>query len=88
MRRFLTLFEFVVFFRREILIYVEVQRFVEIDLEGRLYRINIYEFFEIIIQDEIDNYKNIEKEEKVEKIFLKIKNCENQKVRKELTVGV
>ncbi|XP_048740220.2 peregrin-like isoform X2 [Ostrea edulis] len=77
--------EFVVPQRRETLTYAEAQRLVEIDLEGRLHRINIYEPLEIITQDEIDNHNNTEKEEKAEKIPLKPKICENQKSRKEPT---
>ena len=52
---------------RETLTYAEAQRLVEIDLEGRIHRINIYEPLEIICQDEIDNQFNTEKEEKGEK---------------------
>ncbi|XP_022298167.2 peregrin-like isoform X2 [Crassostrea virginica] len=84
MRRSPTPPEFVVPPRRETLTYAEAQRLVEIDLEGRLHRINIYEPLEIITQDEIDNHKNTEKEEKAEKTPLKAKNCENQKSRKEV----
>ena len=36
---------------------------VEIDFDGRIHRLNIYEPLEIISQDEIDNCDNIEKEE-------------------------
>lgn len=87
MRRSPTPPEFVAPPRRETLTYAEAQRLVEIDLEGRLHRINIYEPLEIITQDEIDNHKNTEKEEKAEKTPLKTKNCENQKARKEPTAG-
>ncbi|PVD24392.1 hypothetical protein C0Q70_14874 [Pomacea canaliculata] len=58
------------FFRspgRESLSYADSQRLVEISLEGRLHRIDIYEPLEIISQDEIDNQDNTEKEEKAEK---------------------
>ena len=52
---------------RETLTYAEAQRLVEVDLDGRIHRINIYEPLEIICQDEIDNQSNTEKEEKGEK---------------------
>ncbi|XP_061178694.1 peregrin-like isoform X4 [Saccostrea echinata] len=83
MRRSPTPPEFVVPQRRETLTYAEAQRLVEIDLEGRLHRINIYEPLEIITQDEIDNHHNTEKEEKAEKTPLKTKVSETQKTRKE-----
>ena len=56
------------FFREpDTMSYSESQRLVEIDVEGRLHRLNIYEQLEIISQDEIDNWSNTEKEEKPEK---------------------
>ncbi|KAK7486575.1 hypothetical protein BaRGS_00022241 [Batillaria attramentaria] len=75
------------FFRshaRETLSYAESQRLVEINLEGRMHRIDIYEPLEIISQDEIDNQDNTEKEEKAEKSPQKsAKGAENGKARKE-----
>lgn len=53
--------------RPEPLTYAEAQRMVEVELEGQIYRINIHEALDIILQDEIDNCDNIEKEEKPEK---------------------
>lgn len=75
--------------RRETLTYAEAQRLVEVDLEGRIHRINIYEPLEIISQDEIDNHHNTEKEEKAEKSPAKnVKNNNNDgsKTRKEPSV--
>ncbi|KAK3102874.1 hypothetical protein FSP39_014567 [Pinctada imbricata] len=73
--------------RRETLTYAESQRLVEIDVEGRLHRLNIYEPLEIISQDQIDNQNNKEKEEKAEKTPIKaIKLAENQKLKKETTI--
>ena len=46
----------------EILSYAEAQRMVEIELDGRIHRLNIFEPLEIISQDEIDNCDNAEKE--------------------------
>ena len=60
------------FFREpDTMSYSESQRLVEIDVEGRLHRLNIYEQLEIISQDEIDNWSNTEKEEKPEKVHPK-----------------
>ncbi|XP_046340784.1 bromodomain-containing protein 1-like isoform X5 [Haliotis rufescens] len=78
------------FFRsptRETLTYAEAQRLVEIDLEGRIHRIDIYEPLEIISQDEIDNQHNTEKEEKAEKSPLKGgKSSDNNKKKENGTV--
>ena len=52
---------------QETLTYAESQRLVEIDLDGRIHRINIYEPLDIVTQDVIDNQNNTEKEEKGEK---------------------
>ena len=75
------------FFRshtRETLSYAESQRLVEISLDGRMHRIDIYEPLEIISQDEIDNQDNTEKEEKAEKTTPKAgRGAENGKSRKE-----
>lgn len=69
---------------RETLSYAESQRIVEISLEGRVHRIDIYEPLEIISQDEIDNQDNTEKEEKAEKSPQKAaKGADNGKSRKE-----
>jgi bromodomain and PHD finger-containing protein 1 len=46
----------------ETLTYAEAQRMVEIELDGRIHRLNIFEPLEIISQDEIDNCDNAEKE--------------------------
>lgn len=76
------------FFRsptRETLTYADSQRLVEVDVDGRLHRINIYEPLEIISQDEIDNQNNIEKEETAEKPTPKPVKAESTKVRKENT---
>lgn len=62
--------------------YSESQRLVEVDVEGRLHRLNIYEPLEIISQDEIDNWSNTEKEEKPEKCPTKA-GKDIQKPRKE-----
>lgn len=53
---------------KEPLTYAEAQRLVEIELDGRIQRINIYEPLEIIPQDEIDNCHNIEKEQRPQKV--------------------
>ena len=69
---------------RESLSYAESQRIVEISLEGRTHRLDIFEPLEVISQDEIDNQNNVEKEEKAEKILQKpAKGYENGKSRKE-----
>ena len=47
--------------------YAEAQRIVEIDLDGRIHRINIYEQLEIVPQEEVDNCDNQEKEQRPEK---------------------
>ncbi|KAK3601756.1 hypothetical protein CHS0354_016120 [Potamilus streckersoni] len=74
--------------QRETLSYAEAQRLVEIDLDGKIHRLNIYEPLEIITQDEIDNHCNTEKEEKAEKSPQKnSKHMENQKNRKENSVS-
>ncbi|CAI9715056.1 peregrin-like isoform X7 [Octopus vulgaris] len=81
------------FFRtqsRDTLSYADAQRLVEVDLEGKVHRINIYEPLEIISQDEIDNQSNAEKEEKGEKSPQKVNNNkhpENQKLKKEVSNG-
>lgn len=78
------------FFRspvKETLSYAEAQRMVEIDLDGRLHRINIYEPLEIIPQDEIDNCDNTEKEELKPKGMEKA-NKETPKPKKEITTAV
>lgn len=73
---------------RETLSYAESQRIVEISLEGRVHRIDIYEPLEIISQDEIDNQDNTEKEEKAEKSPQKAaKGGDNGKSRKENTTA-
>ncbi len=51
--------------------YAEAQRIVEIDLDGRIHRININEPLEIVPQAEIDNRDNQEKEDQPEKIIHK-----------------
>ncbi|XP_012936104.1 bromodomain-containing protein 1 isoform X2 [Aplysia californica] len=53
--------------QRDTLSYVESQRLVEIDFDGCLRRIDIYQPLEIISQDEIENQDNTEKEENAEK---------------------
>lgn len=58
---------------RETLSYAEAQRLVEVESDGRVYRINIFEPLEIISQDEIDNCDNLEKEEKPDKSPSKMK---------------
>ena len=69
---------------RETLTYAEAQRLVEIDFDGQIHRIDIYEPLEIISQGEIDNQNNTEKEEKAEKSSQKgLKSQEGNKVRKE-----
>ena len=70
---------------RETLSYAEAQRLVEIETEGRVYRINIFEPLEIISQDEIDNCDNTEKEEKPDKSPTKMKtvSSDTPKSRKE-----
>lgn len=80
------------FFRtqsRDTLSYADSQRLVEVDLEGKIHRINIYEPLEIISQDEIDNQSNAEKEEKGEKSPQKVNNKhpENHKLKKEVNNG-
>lgn len=71
---------------QETLTYAESQRLVEIDLDGRIHRINIYEPLDIVSQDVIDNQSNTEKEEKGEKSPLKsVKTNEGQKGRKDVT---
>lgn len=72
---------------RETLTYAEAQRLVEIDLEGRIHRINIYEPLEIICQDEIDNQSNTEKEEKGEKSPAAKNSKDPPKGRKEVSVS-
>ena len=71
---------------RETLSYAEAQRLVEIEVDGKPHRINIYEPLEIIPQDEIDNCDNTEKEERPEKSPLKIKPVETPKSRKDSTM--
>ena len=71
----------------ETLTYAESQRLVEIDLDGRIHRINIYEPIEIISQDVIDNQNNTEKEEKGEKSPQRNKHAETPKGRKEISVS-
>lgn len=67
----------------ETLTYAEAQRLVEIDLDGRIHRINIYEPLDIVTQDVIDNQSNTEKEEKGEKSPQRqVKNPEVQKGKK------
>ena len=71
--------------RRETLTYAEAQRLVEIDVDGKLHRLNIYEPLEIISQDQIDNQNNKEKEEKAEKTPQKItKQNDKDKQKKEV----
>ncbi|XP_013401119.1 peregrin-like isoform X1 [Lingula anatina] len=71
--------------REHNLTYAEAQRLVEVDLDGRVHRINIYEPLEIICQDEIENVDNTEKEEKTEaKSPQKTgKQIDNTKLKKE-----
>ena len=71
----------------ETLTYAESQRLVEIDLDGRIHRINIYEPIEIISQDVIDNQNNTEKEEKGEKSPQRNKHVDTPKVRKDISVS-
>ena len=47
--------------------YAEAQRIVEIDVDGRIHRLNIYEPLEIVPQEEVDNCDNQEKEQRPEK---------------------
>lgn len=51
---------------QDTLTYAEAQRMVEIDLDGSIHRLNIYEPLDIIPQDEIDNCDNTEKEQEVQ----------------------
>lgn len=77
------------FFRpaRDTLTYAEAQRLVEIDLDGKIHRLNIYEPLEIIPQDEVDNCDNTEKEEKPEKPVTKAKETKVKAKGKESTKG-
>ncbi len=68
---------------RDPLTYAESQRLVEIDLDGRVHRINIYEPLEIICQDEIDNCDNQEKEERPEKLTPKNGKIQEMQKKKE-----
>ncbi|ESO96230.1 hypothetical protein LOTGIDRAFT_174941 [Lottia gigantea] len=77
--------------QRDTLTYAESQRLVEIELDGRIQRLDIHEPIELISQDEIDNHHNTEKEEKTEsKTPLKSGKSKTvdskNKVRKETTV--
>lgn len=70
--------------REQTLTYAESQRLVEVDLEGRIHRINIYEPLEICSQNEIENFDNTEKEEKIDKTPSKTtKYFETPKLKKE-----
>lgn len=72
----------------ETLTYAEAQRLVEIDLDGRIHRINIYEPLDIVTQDVIDNQNNTEKEEKGEKSPQRqAKHPDAQKGRKDVAVS-
>lgn len=73
----------------ETLTYAEAQRLVEIDLDGRIHRINIYEPLDIVTQDVIDNQNNTEKEEKGEKSPQRhVKHPDPpQKSRKDVTIS-
>ena len=53
--------------QRDPLSYAEAQRLVEVDLDGNVHRINIFESLDVITQDEYENYDNLEKEERPEK---------------------
>ncbi len=53
--------------REKPLSYAEAQRIVEVDLDGRIHRINIFEPLEIVSPEEVDNCDNQEKEQRPEK---------------------
>ncbi|XP_074645321.1 peregrin-like isoform X2 [Tubulanus polymorphus] len=73
---------------RETLTYAEAQRMVEVELEGRIHRINIFDPLEVINQDEIDNQDNTEKEEKLDKTIAKsAKNLEQALKKKEASAS-
>lgn len=63
---------------RDPLTYAEAQRLVEVDLQGQVHRINIYEPLEVIAQEVIDNCNNTEKEERCEKTPPKSKGLAKQ----------
>ena len=68
---------------RDPLSYAEAQRMVEIEYDGKLHRLNIYEPLEIISQDEIENVDNIEKEERPDKLPPKESKAKTPKNKKE-----
>lgn len=69
--------------------YAESQRCVEIDLDGCLRRIDIYQPLEIISQDEIENHDNTEKEENAEKSVTgrPLRNLENKSKKEPPQIG-
>ncbi|CAG5136178.1 unnamed protein product [Candidula unifasciata] len=75
--------------QRETLSYAESQRLVEIDLDGCLRRIDIFQPMEIISQDEIENHDNTEKEENAEKSpsGRPVRHLESKNRKEPLAVG-
>ena len=68
---------------RDQLSYAEAQKIVEIEVDGKVHRLNIYDKLEIIPQDEIDNCDNIEKEEQPEKTQKGTKGKEGNKKKED-----
>ncbi|CAH1783682.1 unnamed protein product [Owenia fusiformis] len=66
---------------RETLTYAESQRLVEVDLEGRVHRINIYEPLEIITNDNAIEEIEVKEEIKPPKSPQKAKHVDGQKPR-------
>ena len=63
---------------RDPLTYAEAQRMVEVDMEGEIRRINIVVPLDMVTQDEVDNWDNTAKEEKIiEKAAHEVLKTEN-----------
>ncbi|XP_077982375.1 peregrin-like isoform X2 [Glandiceps talaboti] len=68
---------------REALTYAQAQRLVEVDIEGRTHRLDIFDPIEVMTEDEMEQSQTEAKEETKEKACSKGKGKESVKVRKE-----
>ncbi|XP_071961217.1 peregrin-like [Antedon mediterranea] len=78
--------------QREALTYAQAQRLVEVDIKGHVYRLDIFDYIDVVTEDEFENEEN-EEQEKHEKTPTKtpkvksgkVKGKESVKLRKEPT---
>ncbi|XP_033115032.1 bromodomain-containing protein 1-like [Anneissia japonica] len=66
--------------QREALTYAQAQRLVEVDIKGHVYRLDIFDYIDVVTEDEFENEEN-EEQEKHEKTPTKTPKVKSGKVK-------